>query len=535
MIKLIIITWVLTYFLVKNTRGMLTCGLTAYNGPVAADPTKLKLIALFNEARGKDSCGIFNGGKTSYGCKATKDELISTVLRERVLKTDKVWRNVMIHTRKATFGAHTVENCHPFTYIKGNKRQWFMHNGTVKNWEEMCVDFGLKSKDYNVDSHALGEMVFRGHVKEMLASYKGAGAMIWCNNTDKNKMYVWKGGAGGKEERPLFYYRDSKTNGCYFSSESEPLFILSDTKNGKDLTPEVFILDLNTLYTFEDGKIIDSVVIDRSEKLHENFIIPNMSQTKTTSGGQASQKSTGASSHVGKTYGTTENSLKNTMSEKAFEKLTKGVSGFVNFLEGRFLRNGHPLQGTMSLDEIGVINGPNGVCQPYHFFDGIMIRSEGDLKVLEEFKKTNKFITRFQLESVCSFPFSTRLFGTDLSTDWWKYVKNKMSNNWIGMQDPNETLLLPFEENDTYLLFEKGILVDIEESESTEDMVKVFTEDVDILMEDLFSGIHQVLEDYNVYSAYLSEYLKEEEVENLEQKIFKILKIKEIFDADVTE
>lgn len=134
-----------------------------------------------NLARGKDSWGLFDllAGERVVGIGEIIDGIPATALSEREL--------VLCHTRAATSGAITVENCHPFDIgaLVG------AHNGIVTNHGELNKKYG---RGFAVDS----QHVF-AHIAESLPleEIQGYGAITYTrrdSDTRRIKLCRWNSG-----------------------------------------------------------------------------------------------------------------------------------------------------------------------------------------------------------------------------------------------------------------------------------------------------------------------------------------------------
>ena len=140
------------------------------------DVSKLKILALFNETRGRDSSGFFNGTHLLKVAKPVRE-----LLTNEFLKTKHPF--MMGHTRFATTGAVTDDNSHPFQHgrIIGT------HNGVVSNFDELKLKYDLK--DMQVDS----EIIFWGLDKfgvEFLKEVEAYWGLAWFNQSDTSGLYL---------------------------------------------------------------------------------------------------------------------------------------------------------------------------------------------------------------------------------------------------------------------------------------------------------------------------------------------------------
>ena len=110
---------------------------------------------------------------------------------------------VVGHNRKATMGATTSENAHPF--IEGNI--CLVHNGTLQNHHKLANRL--------VDSNAIAAHIDEHGYKSLLKNIEGAYALIWYNAAEKTLYFT------RNADRPLHLIETSDR--VYLASEAKML------------------------------------------------------------------------------------------------------------------------------------------------------------------------------------------------------------------------------------------------------------------------------------------------------------------------
>lgn len=268
----------LIYFLfTKPSKRQLTqlyCGLFGGCFNREIDETivqKLKMIGLFNQQRGKDSCGYFNGEEIYKGVDKDK-EFFDFVVRNGIVLPEKKDNNLFIgHTRQASVGLHTADNAHPF-HIKNvdepgkkGKDLILAHNGTIKDIWGLCNKHGVNSSKIFVDSLALGCIMLKVG-PSVLNEYKGAAALLMHRTAEKGVLYVYHGASRETkdgveiEERPLYWLQTKE--GVYVSSMKNALeFIGAETEDIPEIVP------YNKIFKIKNGKLQKKPVycVDRGD------------------------------------------------------------------------------------------------------------------------------------------------------------------------------------------------------------------------------------------------------------------------------
>lgn len=267
---LLLIHYIGFLFLSKND-NILACGLFGYLGKSANKFNKDKFdkLGIYNEKRGTDSCGVTLDGEIVIGTGSTKVYKDFIVSQPNLSPTKFPY--VFGHTRSSSFGAHTIDNAHPFGFGT-NKDSGFkfigVHNGTLLNHTELAAKYDIplqvsvkkNSKRTKIDSEVLLEIIYKTKKFKVLSEYNGAAALIFADNTNPNTVYCYHGSsklyessASETEERPLYYYRVNKNN-MYISSIKESLYSIGGTVD------TIKSFETNVIYKITDGNI------DKAEK-----------------------------------------------------------------------------------------------------------------------------------------------------------------------------------------------------------------------------------------------------------------------------
>jgi predicted glutamine amidotransferase len=278
------------------------CGIFAWSGkdPKKFNKDKFDKLGIFNIDRGKDSCGVSFDGEVYYGL--TTEKLYSKFIVNREIKPLK-YPVVIGHTRQASVGNIVNErNAHPFGFgnnSEGNYEFIGCHNGTLYNHKDLASTFKIDTaetikvqSDHNhngfyetvrqkIDSEILLEIIYKTKNFKVLSQYNGAAALVFTNTNEPNVIYVWKGASRWydyvnyvvEEERPLFYYKETK-NSLYISSIQESLETIGGITN-----VNLFKFSQNTIYKITDGDVenAEKILISRNDQFQKEIV---MSYTK---------------------------------------------------------------------------------------------------------------------------------------------------------------------------------------------------------------------------------------------------------------
>ena len=273
---LINIIWILISKPQKGKHLNLYCGLFggSFNRPIdEVILQKLKMLGAFNQSRGKDSCGYFNGEEIFKGIDKNK-EFFEFVVNEGIIMPENRINNIFIgHTRQSSVGAATLANAHPFlienedTEGKKGKNLILAHNGTIKEWMSLCGKYQVNHSKIFVDSLALGHMLIKAG-PPVLNEYKGTAALLMHKTNEKGVLYVYHGASKEKkdgepvEERPLFWLHTKE--GVYLSSLEGALRFIADPYNADEVIEKV---PYNKVIKIKDGVVSKKpyFVVDRGD------------------------------------------------------------------------------------------------------------------------------------------------------------------------------------------------------------------------------------------------------------------------------
>lgn len=229
----------------------LNCGLLGYSGAAPYDPLKIKILFLYNESRGIDSCGIYDG---KHIWRAV-DKSSSAIVNEDIIKPS----NILIgHTRKSTFvNSIVLKNAHPFKleHLIG------AHNGTISNHRTLAHNRDIDIASWDIDTHAFylsmnDDLSKRNLVDEkttiktVLEEYEGSAALLFTLRD--GCLYCYR-----DKDKPLYRgsIRQGNEVGLYISSLKEGLQAIGCVK--------IKEFKENLLYILKDGKLVGSQEIDR--------------------------------------------------------------------------------------------------------------------------------------------------------------------------------------------------------------------------------------------------------------------------------
>lgn len=343
------------------------CGISGYNGSKRYDPLVLKLLNMFNQERGDDSIGIINDNAKFTG----------------IYQNGKAWNfqqtfnyetrpknyTVLQHNRARSTGVVDLKSTHPYVYEYDHEGEtyqfFFMHNGTLRNSNELGKHYGVNYGDYHTDSHMLGDLILKKGF-EPLEYYTGGAALAFYWEHEPNSLFLFKGASNqstgyGKNqkwevgaERPLFY--SYVKNGLYFASIDGYL-----EGCGFDNIEEV---PDNTILKFVSGEIVDTIKIERKT-------LPQPKRTTTTysKGGGKSYS-----------YAYTENKEQNP---------TRFITDKVVYYNNKYYYNGVKLEGMFCVKDDYSIDDDYKDGEQLCFYDGFWVKDLETWGLIREGKEKN--------------------------------------------------------------------------------------------------------------------------------------------------
>jgi len=178
-------------------------------------------LAVLNESRGRDGTGLFIASASSAAlfkeAKPASELLQTKRLRDTIKKISGDTLIVLGHTRLATVGAVSSENCHPFV----SENFAGVHNGHFLNRVELLKRYGA-SQVTDVDSEAIFRVLDNSNsdkeIADRLSRMYGDFALAFIRKEESNALYLIR-----NAERTLYAAYIARFRTLLWSSEKSHL------------------------------------------------------------------------------------------------------------------------------------------------------------------------------------------------------------------------------------------------------------------------------------------------------------------------
>lgn len=242
-------------------------------------------LGILNDSRGGDSCGIFIDGKYEYGVndkKLFKDFMLNSKLLEETRGTEV--KVAIGHCRKASVGAVNEANAQPVILkdADGNPEFVLIHNGTIKNHEELAKKYIPEIDVTNMTDSQIMARIFYKSGYSVLSEYYGGGVFFIVDYRGRKnpKCYFFQGysksttyAKDATQERPFYFV--NRDNTLMFSSIYEML---------QAACPEATVFqpaEDNILYSFSEKGLVQEGTYSRENVAQQ---MPFTSTSYVTSG-----------------------------------------------------------------------------------------------------------------------------------------------------------------------------------------------------------------------------------------------------------
>jgi len=252
----------------------LFCGLWCYCGTEPADGWKMRILALYNMARGDHATGM-----------CIEDEILKETIdaKEFLVKNGEMFNfqvlskknfAVLGHCRQATamYSKESKEFAHPHSFKKTEDAKrpflFLVHNGTITNVSDLCHKYNLEHSAYQYsDSIQLGKILtqnWEDKNMEVLKEYEGSATVVFYPISAKNTLYVHR-----DKIRELYYWMETP-NKTYISSVKEALVAIGATEE------TVVEFEPGMLFKFTNGHITQKWDLTDKKPYSKPFIRTNV-------------------------------------------------------------------------------------------------------------------------------------------------------------------------------------------------------------------------------------------------------------------
>lgn len=346
------------------------CGIAAWSGKNVKDfdLNKLGILGIFNEKRGTHSCGMAVDFK--IGCGVDNTKVFKDFMQTASFKAPVRTPVVIAHTRHSTGGLKDVYNAHPFGFGLVKKHQCHkfvgVHNGSLMNHSDLAEKYGVSTTGvksdnttirHKIDSEILLESIYKSGNYNVLNDYKGAAALVFTSHREPNVMYCYHGASksyaystdGMEEERPLFYWQESK-NSVYVSSMENSLIAIGAKPN------QIKSFELNRVYKITDGNVNTAIkykvdrtnvyknksAATRTQEYYDTIDAGRDAQCSLPLDNNSSKKNYANRHACGYKRDATAPGFKHNIYKDA---ALEGDDTFIQFWRLRYRRNGHAITG----------------------------------------------------------------------------------------------------------------------------------------------------------------------------------------------
>ncbi|MFV0246993.1 MAG: glutamine--fructose-6-phosphate transaminase (isomerizing) [Mycoplasmatales bacterium] len=206
------------------------CGIVGAFGTNRSNEIVLNGLEIL-EYRGYDSCGINYLKDNEYKIIKSTDRINN--LKEKVSEQSLISFG---HTRWATHGKVSLDNCHP--HISGNKKLTMVHNGVIENYLEIKEELGIELYSQTDTEIILNliEYLYKqtNDMKEALSLFikkvHGSYACIISNIDEPNNIYIIR------NKTPLLIGKKDD----YFTVSSDPVAVNESVKEFCSLEDKTF-------------------------------------------------------------------------------------------------------------------------------------------------------------------------------------------------------------------------------------------------------------------------------------------------------